>query len=107
MGDVDHWLLLIEPGESQAIKTVNKALRKEGGKKMRFRILDEDSWGGIHHPLAEVYGMAIDPVPQQIVFDAVRSAEWNEPDNCVLVFYPEDGGWQFFPVDNIRGQVAP
>ena len=101
MREIDQWVLLIQPGEDGAIKSVNKILRKHRGKKTRFELLDESSWGGTKHPIMEVYGLAIAPLDPSIMFAAIKSADWMEPQSCVLVYTPDDGGWQFFPIDKL------
>jgi hypothetical protein len=103
--DVDQWLLLIGPGEGGAIEDINKTLKKRGPEAAEFRQLSEHGWGGLHYPMREVYGMAIAPTDPKIILDALKAADWCEPDMCAVVYSLDDAPWQFFQVEQLLGDI--
>lgn len=101
MSHVDNWMLLLYLGQTDELANVNHFLRKIDPRSQQFRILDEDSWGGTKVPEVDVYGMAANHLPKADVLQAVKYANWYDPEMSALVLSPQEGGWFFWPLNKL------
>lgn len=97
MGNVTNWLLLLELEEEPAVAQVNQYLSKHA-PHAEFCLL-KDGWGGRKWPEVDVWGMATDGIEDDIVFAAIRAADWNEPEASMVAYCTAEDSWKCQPME--------